>query len=105
MQQRLIDLELQRGRLLERIDQQRRTLAVQVQPVSRALHVGDRLADWFAQCRQFALQYPLAVAAAVGIVIVLRPAVVLRWSRRGLLAWRTWGAVRAALPGFVSRFL
>jgi len=36
---------------------------------------------------------------------VLRPAVVLRWSRRGLLAWRTWGAVRAALPGFVSRFL
>jgi hypothetical protein len=105
MQKHLIDLQLQRGRLLERIAYQREALAVQVQPVSRALHVGDRLTDWVYRCKLFALQHPLAVVAAVATVVVLRPTGVLRWTRRGFFAWRSWSAVRGALPGFLSRFL
>ena len=105
MQNRLIELQLQRGRLLERIAHQRMTLAMQARPAARALHVGDRLTDWLDRCRQFALQHPVAVAAAVGTVIVLRPSGVMRWTRRGLFAWRSWNALRGALPGFASRFL
>lgn len=105
MQERLIELQLQRGRLLERIAQQRRTLAVQTRPVTRALHVGDRLVDGFDRCKWFALQHPLTVTAVVGALVILRPATVMRWARRGFIAWRTWGAMRTALPGFLSRFL
>jgi hypothetical protein len=105
MQQRLIELQLQRGRLLERIANQRHVLAVQTRPVTRALHVGDRMSSFADQCKLFALQHPLAVAAAVGAVVFLRPTGVLRWTRRGFFAWRTWASVRTALPGFVARFL
>ncbi len=105
MQQRLIELQLQRGRLLERIANQRHALALQTRPVARALRVGDRVSSFADQCKLFALQHPLAVAAVVGAVVVLRPARVLRWTRRGFFAWRTWASVRTALPSFVARFL
>lgn len=105
MQNRLTELQLQRGRLLERIAHQRTTLATQARPVARALHVGDRLTDWLERCRQFTLQHPVAVVAALGAVVILRPSGVMRWTRRSLFAWRSWHALRGALPGFVSRFL
>lgn len=105
MQERLIELQRQRARLLERAAHERRLLAVQLQPVARVLQVSDRLADLFAQCRRFALQHPLAVAAVVGTVLVLRPAGTLRWARRGLVAWRSWNALRGALPTVLSRWL
>ncbi|MCB2039589.1 MAG: hypothetical protein H6929_21405 [Rhodoferax sp.] len=105
MQARLIELQLQRGRLLERIAHQRRALADQSQPVAHVLHVGDRLAEVVAQGKVFVLRHPLAVAAVVGALVVLRPAGVWRWSRRGFFAWRTWTAMRAALPAFLSRLL
>ena len=105
MQKRLIELQLQRGRLLERIAHQRQALSVQVRPVSHALHVGDRLADWLNRCKLFALQHPLTMTAVAGTVVILRPATVMRWTRRGFFAWRTLGAVRTALPAFLSRFL
>lgn len=105
MQQRLIELQLQRGRLLERIANQRHVMAVQARPVARALHVGDRMSSFADQCKLFALQHPLAVAGVVAAVVVLRPASVMRWTSRGLFAWRTWANLRTALPGFVARFL
>lgn len=105
MQKRLIELQLQRGRLLERIAHQRQSLAVQARPVARTLHVGDRVNGWLQQGKLFALQHPLAVAGAVAVVVVLRPTAVLRWTRRGILAWRTWVAVRGAIPGFLTRLL
>lgn len=105
MQQRLIELQLQRGRLLERIARQRHDLLVQVRPIARTLHIGDRLAEAVDQGRRFALEHPLAVAAVVGTIVVLRPAGVLRWTRRGFFAWRTWATVRSVLPGFLLRRL
>lgn len=105
MQERLIELQRERGRLLERIAHQRRALADQSRPVARALHVGDRVAEVVAQGKAFALGHPLAVAAIVGTLVVLRPAGVWRWSRRGYFAWRTYTAMRASLPAFLSRLL
>jgi len=89
--------------LLERIANQRHTLALQIRPVTRSLHVGDQVRSWLDQGKLFALRYPLTLAAVVAVVVVLRPAVVLRWTRRGFFAWRTFTAVRSALPSFLSR--
>lgn len=105
MQQRLIELQLQRGRLLERIAQQRGTLAEQARPVAHMLHVGDRVSDALAQAKAFALQHPLVLAATVGALVVLRPARVWRWTSRGLFLWRSWTAMRSNLPGLLSRLL
>lgn len=105
MQERLIELQRQRGRLLERVAHERQLLAVQVQPVAHVLRVGDRLGDLFARCRRFALQHPLTVAAVVGAVLVLRPTGTLRWARRGFVAWRSWNALRGSVPALLSRWL
>lgn len=105
MQKRLNELRLQRGRLLERIAHQRDTLARQAHPLARGLRVGERLDNWFQQCKQVALQHPVAVVTVVGAVVILRPAFVLRWTRRGFIAWRTWLALRRDLPGFLTRLL
>ncbi len=105
MQQRLIELQLQRGRLLERIAHQRLTLTEQAAPVARTLHLRNRLAQMASDGKQFAVDHPLLVAAAVGTVVVLRPGTVLRWTRRGFLTWRTWTALRSVLPTTLSRWL
>lgn len=105
MQQRLIELHQQRGRLLERIATQRRTLSLQARPVTHALRFGDRIRDWAEQGKSFALEHPVAVGAVVTLVVVLRPSGVLRWSRRSLMAWRTWITLRAFLPRFLAERL
>jgi len=104
MQKRLIELHQQRGRLLERSATERNALARQWAPLARGIQVGDRIAEGVAQARAFALQHPLAIAAVVAVVVVLRPRGVLRWSLRGVSAWRTWTALRAALPAFLRNF-
>lgn len=102
MQQRLIELQLQRGRLLERIAQQRDTLAQQTAPVSRVLHIGDRVADIVRDCKRTVIQNPLTTAAVLGAVVVMGPRRVLRWSQRGFLAWRSWNTVRSAFARYIT---
>ncbi len=101
MQQRLIELHQQRGRLVERINAQRQSLSQHLVPLDRALDVGDRVARMVQDTKAFVLRHPLAIAALLVTVVVLRPGTVLRWSQRGLLAWRTWRTVRPLLPGFL----
>lgn len=105
MRYRLIELHIERGRLLERIASQRHELAQQVMPLQRTLHFGDRLAAIGLQGKLFALQHPLAVAAALGAIVVLRPGFVLRWSRRAFVTWRTWTAMQSLAPDFIARLM
>jgi hypothetical protein len=102
MQQRLIELQLQRGRLLERIANQRAQFAHHAEPVERLLHLGDRATAIARECKRTALEHPLTLALAVGAVVVLRPRTVWRWTRRGFLAWRSVGAVRAAFARYLA---
>ncbi|MCP5280755.1 MAG: YqjK-like family protein [Rhodoferax sp.] len=102
MQQRLIELQLQRGRLLERIANQRAQLAHHAEPVDRLLHLGDRAAAIARECKRTAIEHPLTLAVAVGAVLVFRPRTVWRWTRRGFLAWRSFGAIRSALARYVA---
>ncbi len=105
MQERLIELHQQRGRLLERIAQQRQTLALQFEPLRAPLALPERLAQKFRQGQQFVLEHPYVVTTAVLAIAVFRPGFAWRWARRGLVAWRTWRTLRGLLPGAVSDLL
>lgn len=105
MQQRLIELQLQRSRLRERIASQRRGLAQAGAPIAHALRFGDRLAEWAERGKRYALEHPLVVGAAIAGLVLLRPVGAARLARRGLLLWRSWTTLRAALPGFLTRRL
>ena len=102
MQQRLIELQLQRGRLLERIAHQRDTLGQQAEPVVRVLHLGDRVADIAGECKRTVIENPLTTAAVLGAVIAMRPRAVLRWAQRGFFAWRSWNTMRVAFARFIT---
>ena len=101
MQTRLIELHQQRGRLQERIAQQRRQLREQMLPLQGALALPQRIRQAPQQTIAFAQQHPLAVGGLIAALVVLRPRVVLRWAGRAVAAWRTWRSVSALVPGFV----
>lgn len=105
MQTRLIELHAQRGHLLERIAAQRKALSQQLEPLQGALNVGDRFSRLAQDGKTFVQQNPLAVAAVVALVVVLKPRTVLRWTQRGLVAWRTWSSLRLLIPGFLLKQL
>ncbi len=102
MQQRLIELQLQRGRLLERIAHQRERLGEQTEPVTRVLQLGDRVSDIASQCKRTAIENPLTMAALAGLVLVIRPRAVMRWAQRGFVAWRSWNALRSAFSRYMA---
>jgi len=100
MDQRLIELHLKRGRLLERIAMQRTTLARQVAPVRAALDVTDRAIAVVRDSARFVRQHPTGVAALVAVTVALRPRVLWRWLQRSFVVWRSWRALRGRLPGW-----
>ncbi len=102
MQQRQTELQLQRGRLLERIAHQRDTLGQQTKPLVRVLHVGDRVADIAGECKRTVIENPLTTAAVLAVVVVIRPRAVLRWAQRGFFAWRSWNTVRSTLTRYIT---
>ena len=89
----------QRGRLLERIAQQRRVLQVQWEPVQRAANKGDRVvaaarnAQRYMQAHRATLTLVLGVTCAV--LVLVRPRRSFRLLKRGFLLWRGWRAVQA----------
>lgn len=102
MNQRLIELHLKRGQLLERIAMQRYTLAHQLVPVRIALDATDRAIGLARESARFVRQHPAGVTALVAATVVLRPRFVWRWLRRGFIVWRSWQALRSRLPGLKS---
>lgn len=105
MQKRLIELSEQRGRLRERIANQRRMLAHDIQPLLAPLSLPERLAATAKQGWGFLWGHPyLTGSIAIGL-LVFKPRFVLRWAQRGLLAWRAWRSVRGMAPGLIRHFL
>ena len=102
MQQRLIELQLQRGRLLERIANQRDALGQHTKPLVRVLQLGDRVADIAGQCKRTVIENPLTTAAVLVTVLVMRPRRVMRWAQRGFIAWRSWNTVRSAFARYIT---
>jgi hypothetical protein len=97
MNHRLNELHLRRGRLLERIANQRATLGRDAQPVRSALYSADRLlAIVYAGVDQVKRHRGLA-ALAVAAFFIARPRRIWRWTKRAFFAWQTWRTVRNKL--------
>jgi len=103
--QELIDLAVERGRLLERISSQRQLLAQQLQPLGEAMGTADRVIAGTRECGDYLKRHPELVATGVAVLVILRPGRVWRWSRRGFFAWRTWRMLRRELSdlGVIKR--
>ncbi|SBT05929.1 conserved hypothetical protein [Candidatus Accumulibacter aalborgensis] len=105
MNQALLDLAVERGRLIERISTQRQLLGQQLQPLSSALQGADRAVSVVRNGADYVRQHPELVAATVLVLVVLKPNRMWRWTQRGLFAWRTWRLLRGELfaAGLSSR--
>lgn len=97
MNQELIDLAVERGRLLERISNQRQLLGQQMQPVGDALRSADRAISTLRNGSDYVKQHPEVVTVAVAVLVVLQPRRVWRWTKRGFFAWRAWRTLRVQL--------
>ena len=90
MNQALIDLAVERGRLLERISNQRQMLRRELQPVGNALHGADRAVATVRKGSRYIKDHPEMVGVGVAVLIVVQPRRVWRWSKRAFFAWRSW---------------
>jgi hypothetical protein len=95
VKQKLIDLAVQRGRLLERSAMQREMLRKQLQPVIGAMQRTDRAMATLRQGADYLSTHPGMLLTAAATVIILRPRRIWRWSKRGLLLWSVWRKARA----------
>ena len=90
MDDRLIDLYVQRGRLRERIGAQRVLLARDLAPMAATLSVADQGLAWVRRAKAYVQRRPGVVAAVVVALTIWRP----RWMWRSLrwawLGWRIW---------------
>ncbi len=90
MNHKLSDLQLQRGRLLERIAIQRFELVQHAQPVRAALYTTDRALARVQAGVDYVKQHPSIAAIAVAALFFMKGGRAWRWAKRGVVAWQTW---------------
>ncbi len=87
---RLSELQLQRGRLLERIAGQRAALAREARPVVAVLNTTDRYLGRLRHAANYIKAHPRVTTAAVAALFFVRGGRFWQWARRGFAAWRFW---------------
>lgn len=95
MDDRLIELYVQRGRLRERIGVQRAQLARELAPLDYALQLVDQTRAVVHRTGQWLTAHPGVVSLVVVALLVWRPRAVFRSLRWGYSAWRSWTRLRA----------
>jgi len=70
MNQDLIDVAIERGRLIERISSQRQLLGQQLQPLGAGLATADRAITRIRQGSDYVKQHPEMVAIGVAVLVV-----------------------------------
>ena len=103
MQQRINELHLRRGRLLERIAGQRATLTGEFRPVVRTLGKTDQLLARLRAGSDYLKQNPGIVVLAGAMLVAVKPSRIWRWTRRGFIAWQSWRTLRGRLYAFADR--
>jgi len=84
MNERLIALAERRALLVARAAEQRDALAEAAGPIRTACYVADQ----GIAVASYLKLHPLLLAGGVAAFVVLRPAFILRWLKRGFIAWR-----------------
>jgi hypothetical protein len=103
MNQKLIDIGIRRGRLIERIANQRAAFGRDIQPICGALRKTDQAIARVRTTTSFLKKHPGLVIAAVALFAALKPRSVWRWAKRGFFVWRTWKTLRRQLAGIGLR--
>ena len=92
--ERMLELSVERGRLLERIARQRQELGGELAPLRTALVVTDRGVAQARAAAGFVRQHPSIVVATLTLFVALKPSRLWRWSRRAFFFWRSWRYLR-----------
>ena len=103
MNHHLNDLYIRRGRLLERIANQRTTLARDVRPVRSTLYATDRLLAYVRAATDYVSEHPGMATIAIAALFIIKPRLVWRWTKRTFFVWQTWRTVRNKWLVFGSR--
>ena len=95
MNRQIAELHQRRGRLLERIGNQRAELAEYCVPVHATLDRTDPFLGRIHAAVYYFKTHPLVSAAlALATVYVVKPKRAWRWSARVFSAWQTWRLMR-----------
>ena len=100
MNSKLNELNLQRGRLLERIASQRSALRYDAQPACQALSKVDRALGRVQAVTNYVKQHPGLMALAIPALFFIKKGRVWSWAKRGFVTWQTWRTVRDRLSAF-----
>lgn len=93
MTPRQLELALRKQRLQIRSAALREELAGQALAVAPLFVVGDVLRE----AGRWLRRHPEALVAVGAALLVARPRLLVRWGRRGIVAWQTWRKARAWL--------
>jgi hypothetical protein len=94
---RLTERAVKRGRLLERISQQRVALAVSCAPIADLLNTADHVVEGAERTRHWIGENPVVVGVGLFILVLWRPKGALKLASKGLLGWRTLRFIRQKL--------
>ncbi len=93
----LTERAIKRGRLLERISQQRIALTASCAPIADALNAADHVVEGAERTRRWIGENPIAVGVGLFVLVLWRPKGALKLASKGLLGWRTLRFVRQKL--------
>lgn len=91
-----------RGRLLERIAQQRIALGISNAPLCDALNTADQVIEGAERTRRWIAENPLAVGVGLLVLVIWRPKGALKLAKNGVLGWRTWRLIRQKLSPLLA---
>jgi len=89
----MLRIQVRRAHLLARSEAERRDLSARV----ASWQAPFALADRSIAAARYLRRHPLIVAAAVALLVLLKPRRAIVWARRGFFLWRTWRWVSAGL--------
>lgn len=88
---------VRRGRLLERISQQRVALAVELAPVVGVLTTADQVVNGAEKTRRWISDNPLIAGVGLVVLLLWRPRGVLKLAKNGAVGWRALRLIRRLL--------
>lgn len=88
---------VRRGRLLERITQQRSALALELAPVVSVLNTADNVIAGAEKARRWIGDNPLIAGIGLVVLIIWRPKGALKIAQSGVVSWRTLRLIRRLL--------
>lgn len=101
----LSELQIQRGRLLERVVYQRAAMREKIVPIQRALDTADRAVAGVRVGALYLKHRPWMIGLMAAAVFALKGRRVFRLLKRGFVLWRTWRSLRDSLSSGLGGLL